>query len=40
LLPEGICWIVRKLYRFGFVPPEGYSGPRENPGRPRIDHDE
>lgn len=30
---EGVVWIVRKVYRFGFVPPEGFRKEQRNRGR-------
>jgi hypothetical protein len=32
ILSEGVSWIVRKVFRFGFVPPEGYRRPHINSG--------
>jgi hypothetical protein len=34
VLSQGVSWIVRKVFRFGFVPPEGYHHPPGNAGRP------
>lgn len=35
VLSSGVSWIVRKVFRFGFVPPEGYRHPPRNPGKPK-----
>ena len=35
LLSQGVVWIVRKVFRFGFVPPEGYRRPPQNAGVPQ-----
>ena len=32
ILAEGVAWIARKVFRFGFVPPEGYGSPQSNRG--------
>jgi hypothetical protein len=32
ILAEGVAWIARKVFRFGFVPPEGYRSPQTNRG--------
>lgn len=32
---QGVVWIVRKVFRFGFVPPEGYRRPHQNAGVPQ-----
>lgn len=32
ILSEGVSWIVRKVFRYGFVPPEGYRRPHINSG--------
>ena len=32
---QGVAWIVRKVFRFGFVPPEGYRHPHQNAGIPQ-----
>jgi hypothetical protein len=34
ILSPGVSWIVRKVFRFGFVPLEGYRAPHSNSGRP------
>jgi hypothetical protein len=34
ILSSGVSWIVRKVFRFGFVPPEGYRCSSRNSGRP------
>ena len=34
ILSPGVSWIVRKVFRFGFVPPEGDRRSRRNSGRP------
>ena len=35
VLSPGVSWIVRKVFRFGFVPPEGYRRPQRNSGKPQ-----
>jgi hypothetical protein len=37
ILAEGVAWVARKVFRFGFVPPEGYRSPQSNRGAPLID---
>ena len=34
ILAEGVLWLVRKVYRYGFVPPEGYQKEQRNRGKP------
>jgi hypothetical protein len=35
ILCQGVSWIVRKVFRFGFVPPEGYRRSARNSGIPQ-----
>ncbi len=37
ILSQGVSWIVRKVFRYGFVPPEGYRRPQTNSGRAGAD---
>jgi hypothetical protein len=34
MLAEGVVWVVRKVYRYGFVPLEGYRKEQVNRGKP------
>jgi len=34
MLAAGVVWIVRKVFRYGFVPPEGYRKKQINRGKP------
>jgi len=35
LLALGVVWVIRKVFRYGFVPPEGYRKKQKNRGRPK-----
>ncbi|MBL9204697.1 MAG: hypothetical protein JNN01_06410 [Opitutaceae bacterium] len=36
MLAGAVVWIVRKVFRYGFVPPEGYRKNQDNRGRPNL----
>ena len=36
ILADGVAWIARKVFRFGFVPPDGYASPQSNRGATLI----